>query len=85
MTQLQEEELGVSRLGLVSVQTVLSTQCGLCLSQSEAVTELLRHYSMMGKTISECVPLLGRSVATLKAYARAADISFPDYKKRVRH
>lgn len=49
---------------------------------TQQVIELLGRYSEMGKTVSECVPLLGRKAETLKRHAKANSIDFIDYSPR---
>ena len=51
-------------------------------SQSEAVRVLLNMLSEKGRSIADCVPLLGRKASTLKRYAKQDRLSFPDYKPR---
>lgn len=49
---------------------------------TQQVIELLGIYSENGKTIAECVPLLGRKAETLKRHAKSNDIDFMDYKPK---
>jgi len=48
------------------------------------IHELLAMYAGSGRSLSEMPALLGRSISTLKRYARERDVRFPDYQPRAR-
>lgn len=51
-------------------------------SNRDAIRSLLHIMKEKGKTIADCVQLLGRTKRTLKRHAKREGLDFPDYKRR---